>query len=57
MHKHKLKFLRQSIILYKGKSTTIDIYQCIDCKKYCIINTKTDSRISLNGDIGEEIDD
>ena len=57
MHKHKLKFLRQSGILHEGKYKTIDIYQCIDCNKYCIIDTKTDKRISLNGDIGEEIDD
>lgn len=55
MEKHKLKFIRQSAVLHQGELTEIDIYQCKECDKYCIIDTKTDSKISLSGKIGEEI--
>lgn len=55
MEKHSLKFIRQSMVLYEGKPTTIDVYQCVNCDKYCIINTEKDTKISLGGKIGEEI--
>jgi len=57
MCEHKLKFLRQSMILWKGHPLEIDIYQCQICGKHWIINTETDGKISLDGKIGEEIDD
>lgn len=56
MSKHKLQFLRQSLILYKGKPTTIDVWVCKECKKYYIIDNKKDIKISLNGEIGPEIE-
>ena len=55
--KHRLKFLRQSCVYYKDDYLMVDIYQCLYCKKYYIINTKTDGKISLDGLIGEEIND
>ena len=55
MCSHILKFLRQVIILYRGKSTLVDIYKCEKCNKICIINTETDGKISLNNELGEEI--
>lgn len=53
--KHKLRFKRQSTVLYKGKPTEIDVYKCDNCEKIYIINTKTQTKISLNGLIGQEI--
>lgn len=55
MHKHKLKFLRQSFIFFKGKKFIIDVWKCQICNKYMIIDNATDSQITLNGLIGEEI--
>lgn len=55
MCKHKLKFRRQSMILYKGKPTDIDVWQCEKCQKYWIVDVKKDIQISLNGAIGQEI--
>jgi hypothetical protein len=54
--KHALKFLRQSCVYFEGQLLMIDVYKCLNCDKYYIINTKTDGKISLNGLIGEEID-
>lgn len=56
MCKHKLKWIRQSGILNKGKFMIIDVYQCQVCKKYWIVDTATDGKISLGGKIGEEIE-
>jgi len=56
MKKSRLKMIRQSIILHKGKPTRIDVYQCIDSKKFLIINAENDTRIRLDGALGEEID-
>ena len=51
----KLKHLRNVLILYKGKLTEVDIYKCEKCNKYCIIDTNTDAKISLNNELGDEI--
>lgn len=55
MCEHKLKFIRQSMVFVEGEKVLIDIYQCLHCKGYCIINTTTDAKISLGGKLGEEI--
>jgi len=55
MQSHQLKFIRQTIVLYDGEYTKIDIYKCQKCNKICIINAKTDGKISLNNELGEEI--
>ena len=55
MNNHKFKFLRQSVILFKGKLIEIDIWECINCKKIQIINKDSCKIISLNGRMGEEI--
>ena len=52
---HRFKFLRQSMILFEGKMTVIDVWQCIKCKKLQIINKDNCKIISLNGRMGEEI--
>jgi len=53
--KHQLKFLRQSMVWYDKKLTTIDVWQCQICKKYLIIDVKKDRKIHLDDKIGEEI--
>ena len=55
MCNHKLKMIRTSAILYKGKLTQIEVWQCLKCQKYMIIDLKKGSQISLNGALGEEI--
>jgi len=55
--KHKLKFIRQSMIFWETKPIIIDVYQCIECKKYLIIDIETDARLNLGGLIGTEIED
>ena len=52
---HKLKVIRTSGVLYKGKFTEIEIFQCQECKKYLIIESETGKKISLEGRLGEEI--
>ena len=56
MKKHKLKFVRQSMIFWGNKPVVIDVYQCQECKKFLIIDTKKDSRLNLGGLIGKEIE-
>ena len=55
MRKHRLKLLRTSGILYIGKFIEIEVWQCLECKKYMILDAKTGKKISLNNEIGEEI--
>lgn len=55
MCKHRLKCIRTSGILYEGKFTEIEVYQCRDCEKFMIIDLNKGSQISLNGELGEEI--
>ena len=52
---HKLKMIRNSGVLYQGKFTEIEVWQCIECQKYMIIDSKTGGKISLDGRLGEEI--
>jgi hypothetical protein len=56
MHKHKLKLLRTSMVLRKSQLIEVEVWQCEECKKYLIINVATGSRITLNGELGEEIE-
>ena len=58
MHKHKLKVIRTSGILWKGNFIEIEIFQCQEkgCEKYLILDNKTGKRIRLNGLLGKEID-
>lgn len=55
MCKHNLKFLRQSLVLYKGKPTEIYVLFCNNCGKFYIFDVKKERKISLNGELGEEI--
>ena len=55
MCQHRLKMIRTSIVYYQGKKTPIEVWQCLSCKKYMIINLKTSGKISLDGKLGEEI--
>lgn len=56
IQKHKFKFLRQSMVILKGKTTVIDVYECIYCKKLQIIDNEACKIISLNGQMGEEVE-
>jgi len=56
MSKHKLKFLRQSAIIYEKKLIEIDVYQCIHCKRLQIITVEDPHIISLGGRMGKEIE-
>jgi len=55
MCKHKLKFKRQSVIYHEAEMISIDVWQCEECKKYMIIDNRTDGKISLDGRLGDEI--
>ncbi|MFA5048575.1 MAG: hypothetical protein WC516_06145 [Patescibacteria group bacterium] len=54
---HKLKKIRSSGYLYKGKFIEIEVWGCEKCKKVMILNSDTEKRITLNGELGEEIKD
>ena len=54
MHEHKFKWIRQSAVIYQGKFTEIDVYQCIDCKELQIITVENPKIISLGGRMGKE---
>lgn len=55
MCKHKFKFLRQSMVLYKNEMVEIDVWECVNCNRLQIIDIKNSKIISLGGRIGEEI--
>ncbi len=52
---HKLKMIRTSGALYKGKFIEIEVWECQACKKYMIIDLTTGNKISFEGRLGEEI--
>ncbi|MHA2013312.1 MAG: hypothetical protein ACTSWG_13160 [Candidatus Helarchaeota archaeon] len=54
-HKHKLKMLRVSGVLYEGKFTEVEIWRCLNCEKYMIIRLSDGKRITLENKLGEEI--
>jgi ribosomal protein L37AE/L43A len=56
MCRHQNKLLRTSMVLRKSQLIGVEVWQCEKCKKYLIINVATGSRISLNGELGEEIE-
>jgi hypothetical protein len=56
MQKHSFKFDRQSIIHHDNIEIPVVIYKCRHCRKYFIINSKTNERVNLNNQIGIEVE-